>query len=64
MTYCSATLEARISDQSRKIHQVTRNISVGDIVILHDGGMFPTQWPLGKMLKLLLVAMPWLGACS
>ena len=34
-----------------KWHKPTKNISVGDIVVLHDGGMVPTQWPLGKVLK-------------
>jgi hypothetical protein len=34
-----------------KWHKPTRNISVGDIVVLHDGGLVPTQWPLGKVLK-------------
>ena len=46
MTYhYSVMLEARISDQSLKIYQVAQgyqNISVGDIVVLHDGGMLPT----------------------
>ena len=34
-----------------KWHKPTRNISIGDIVVLHDGGMVPIQWPLGKVLK-------------
>ena len=34
-----------------KWHRPTRNISVGDIMALHDGGLIPTKWPLGKVLK-------------
>ena len=37
-----------------KWHKTTRNISVGDIVVLHDGNLVPTKWPLGKVLKTFL----------
>lgn len=34
-----------------KWHRPTRNIAVGDIVVLHDNNLIPTSWPLGKVLK-------------
>ena len=34
-----------------KWHRPTRNISVGDIVALHDVGLIPTKWPLGRVFK-------------
>ncbi len=34
-----------------KWHKPTRNISVGDIVVLHYGNLVLTKWSLGKVLK-------------
>ena len=28
-----------------------RNISIGDIVVLHADGMVPTKWPLGRVVQ-------------
>ena len=29
----------------------SRNISVGDVVVVQESGTAPTKWPLGRMLK-------------
>ena len=34
-----------------KWQQPTRNISVGDVVVLHEGNMIPTKWPLGRVIE-------------
>ena len=34
-----------------KWHYPTRNIEVGDIVILHDDSPLPTKWPLTRVIK-------------
>ena len=34
-----------------KWHNPTRNIQVGDVVILHEDNLVPTKWPLAKVIK-------------
>ena len=34
-----------------KWHKPTKNLSVGDIVVLHEGGIVQTKWPIGKVIK-------------
>ena len=34
-----------------KWHRPTRNLSVGDIVMLHENNMVPAQWPLGRIVE-------------
>ena len=34
-----------------KWHKPTRNLSSGDVVILQEDGMIPTQWPLGRVVQ-------------
>lgn len=31
-----------------------RNLSVGDIMVLHVNSLVPTKWPLGKVLKTII----------
>jgi len=34
-----------------KWHKPSRNLSVGDIVVVNEGGMVPTAWPLGRVTE-------------
>ena len=34
-----------------KWHKSSANLSVGDIVVLHEGGLIPTTWPLGRVVE-------------
>ena len=34
-----------------KWQKPTRNLSVGDIVVLHEDNMVPTKWPLGRVIE-------------
>ena len=31
-----------------------KNLSVGDIMVLHVNSLVPTKWPLGKVLKTII----------
>ena len=54
--YCKtflAMMVFRVFVYSQKVGQVaeTRNISVGDVVVLHEDNMIPTKWPLGRVIE-------------
>ena len=34
-----------------KRHKPNRNLSFGDVVVLHDDQAFPTKWPLSKIVQ-------------
>ena len=34
-----------------KWHHPTRNLNVGDIVVLHEDNVVPTKWPLAKVIR-------------
>ena len=34
-----------------KWYKPSKNISVGDVVVLHEDGMVPTKWPLGRVTQ-------------
>lgn len=34
-----------------KWHKPTRNMSTGDVVIMHEDGMVPTKWPIGRIVQ-------------
>ena len=34
-----------------KWHKPTQNLSVGDIVVLHDDSVFATKWPIGRITR-------------
>ena len=34
-----------------KWHKPMRNLSVGDVVVLHESGLVQTKWPLGRVIK-------------
>ena len=35
-----------------KWQKPSRNISIGDVVVLHEDNMIPTQWPLGRVIEI------------
>ena len=34
-----------------KWHHATRNLRFGDVVLLREGTIVPTKWPLGKVIQ-------------
>ena len=34
-----------------KWHHSSRNLSVGDVVVLREDGIVPTKWPLAKVIQ-------------
>ena len=34
-----------------KWHQPSRNLQIGDVVILHEDNLIPTKWPMGRVVK-------------
>ena len=34
-----------------KWHHPTRNVQVGDVVVLQEDNMVPTKWPLAKVIQ-------------
>ena len=40
-----------ILNRHTKWHHPTRNLSVGDVVLLKEDSMVPTKWPLGKVTQ-------------
>jgi hypothetical protein len=34
-----------------KWHKPTRNMSTGDVVVLHEDGMVPAKWPIGRVIQ-------------
>ena len=34
-----------------KWHRSSRNLSVGDVVVLREDGIVPTKWPLAKVVQ-------------
>ena len=35
----------------KKWRSPTRNIAIGDIVLLQESGLVPTKWPLGRVIE-------------
>lgn len=38
-------------NKHNKWRNPTRNVAVGDVVLLQEGGLVPTKWPLGKVIE-------------
>jgi len=34
-----------------KWHSSSRNVKIGDVVLLNEDGMIPTKWPLGRIVE-------------
>ena len=47
--WCKEYLSA--INKYNKWHSPTRNIAIGDIVLLQESGLVPTKWPLGWVIK-------------
>ena len=52
--HCSQFLETvvyRILNKYNKWHHPSRNLAIGDIVLLKEDGIVQTRWPLARVLE-------------